>query len=396
MENICIFCDENIASSSEHVFPFGLGGENIFIDCMCTRCNNSFSGIETELLENSPIAFMRTVEGLEGYKRNTNKLRPASLPSPEMLQYVEEDNVAYEVGIYKELHAFVRPQLIQIKGDIYIEGASKKEMLEFCNLLLEWKNQNPILVAKYDRHDSSKTNILRFEKSESTFIAESVSASNLKKAMRFFIVLSSHQYFQILEPRISLDHRKRLYLRARNIKEGIEFICNLLRKIEFEQANFSSFSPKETNQLISNVMSFNVIKFNKAIVKIAVNLIIHYFPSLRTTTTILNAIKYLKKNDDAKEVKLGSFEKADTLLDKFEGCHTVAFIQRDTMVEVRLSLFKGSYVQSIYFANLELPDWNTPIHSVVIINFKNRKQRFLKYNELLHFTSEYFSSINRV
>lgn len=39
----------------------------------------------------------------------------------------------------------------------------------------------------------------------------------------------------------------------------------------FEKVRFSNFSPKETKEVISNEMSFNVIKFDKAIVKIAVN-----------------------------------------------------------------------------------------------------------------------------
>lgn len=55
---------------------------------------------------------------------------------------------------------------------------------------------------------------------------------------------------------------------------------------------------------------------------------------MRPTTTILKAIEYLTGSINTKEIQLSGFEKQDTLLDKFEECHTIAFIQRDSMVDI--------------------------------------------------------------
>jgi len=36
---------------SEHAFPYGLGSENIFIVCVCEKCNSYSSGLECELYQ---------------------------------------------------------------------------------------------------------------------------------------------------------------------------------------------------------------------------------------------------------------------------------------------------------------------------------------------------------
>ena len=91
----CAYCNVNPPSNSEHVFPKGLGGENIYMDCVCNHCNNEFSLIERELFQKSFVAIMRSTEGIEGYSKN--KRRRAPLKFPEIFQYVEADNVVYEI-----------------------------------------------------------------------------------------------------------------------------------------------------------------------------------------------------------------------------------------------------------------------------------------------------------
>ena len=95
----CVYCNINPVKNSDHVFPKSLGGENIYMDCVCDKCNNKFSKIERELFQKSIIGLMRSAEGVEGYSKN--KRRPAPLKFPEIFQHDKEEKVVYEVGLWK-------------------------------------------------------------------------------------------------------------------------------------------------------------------------------------------------------------------------------------------------------------------------------------------------------
>jgi hypothetical protein len=48
----CIYCENVYEKDTEHVFPHGLGGQKLFINCVCADCNRYFSGLERELYQN--------------------------------------------------------------------------------------------------------------------------------------------------------------------------------------------------------------------------------------------------------------------------------------------------------------------------------------------------------
>jgi 5-methylcytosine-specific restriction endonuclease McrA len=49
--NTCKYCGVKYDKNTEHVFPFGLGGEDTYANFVCTVCNNEFSGLERELYQ---------------------------------------------------------------------------------------------------------------------------------------------------------------------------------------------------------------------------------------------------------------------------------------------------------------------------------------------------------
>ena len=63
----------------------------------CKKCNNYFSKLERELYQKSPVALMRSNAGIQGYSKN-NKNRPATLKYNEILSYVHDFDIVYEVG----------------------------------------------------------------------------------------------------------------------------------------------------------------------------------------------------------------------------------------------------------------------------------------------------------
>src|SRR5258706_6934617 len=104
--------------AKEHVCPKGLGGQNIFMDNVCENCNRKFSHYERELMRDSPVAFMRSVEGIEGYKRS--HVPAGAFLAPILLTFDDQSKVVYEVGQRYPFENFIRPQMILIKGGFYI------------------------------------------------------------------------------------------------------------------------------------------------------------------------------------------------------------------------------------------------------------------------------------
>lgn len=104
----CIYCKIQYCKNTEHVFPLGLGGEDIMIDCVCDKCNNEFSKLERELYQKSPVALIRSNKGVIGNKsRNT----ASAFKAPLLLCQDDVTGVAYEVGQSEKMQVYLRPQI---------------------------------------------------------------------------------------------------------------------------------------------------------------------------------------------------------------------------------------------------------------------------------------------
>lgn len=130
----CAYCKNEYFEDSEHVFPLGLGGENIFMNCVCFDCNNYFSGLERELYQKSPIALVRSVEEVKGYKKS----QKAFLKASSLLSHDVENDILYEVGQYGKMNVFIRPQLFEVNGQLY--GQAGKDSAGVEQLLLKLKH----------------------------------------------------------------------------------------------------------------------------------------------------------------------------------------------------------------------------------------------------------------
>lgn len=116
----CRYCQSSFnEGAKEHVFPKGLGGPRIFVDNVCEQCNKKFSDYERELMRDSPVAFMRSVEGVEGYKRSN--IQTGAFLAPILLTFDQETRIVYEVGHRYPFENFIRPQIILIEERFYIE-----------------------------------------------------------------------------------------------------------------------------------------------------------------------------------------------------------------------------------------------------------------------------------
>jgi len=131
--SICFYCKNSYTGNEEHVFPNGLGGQKLYIDCVCQQCNNYFSKLEGELYQKSPIALIRSTEGVESYTKRS--AAPAPFKAPILLIQDEVFGIIYEVGQYHPMKTFIRTQIIFFEGQYYLEGRSGSFHWKTMNIL---------------------------------------------------------------------------------------------------------------------------------------------------------------------------------------------------------------------------------------------------------------------
>ncbi|SDH52113.1 HNH endonuclease [Mucilaginibacter gossypii] len=143
----CIYCGNTYTGKDgEHVFPFGLGGQNLYMDCVCEKCNNAFSALELELYQKSFVGLVRSVEGVEGY--NPNKRNPAPFKAPVLLIFDEKNNVVFEVGQQVRMQVFIRPQLFKLNKKFYVEADNVESQRLFADTFVKWKKDSGIFITR--------------------------------------------------------------------------------------------------------------------------------------------------------------------------------------------------------------------------------------------------------
>jgi len=222
IQDKCTYCLENQADKTEHVFPKGLGGENIFMDCVCSGCNNKFSDIERELLQNSFIGFVRTAEGIEGYAKN--KKYPASLKNHTLFIFDEENKIVYEAFSYQGLKSGFKAQIIQINGKLYIEGPDEEDIKSLINAFAMWAKENLILITDKNRNYKG----VKFSFQENGILFEELVINNAKHEIFSHLIDPNSKFKEFIEPRLFFGNEGKLLIRSKSHEDAYQFIIQLL------------------------------------------------------------------------------------------------------------------------------------------------------------------------
>ncbi|SJZ82980.1 HNH endonuclease [Chitinophaga eiseniae] len=372
----CIYCKERPTGDSEHIFPKGLGGEDLYMYDVCDDCNNYFSKLEGELFRNSPIALMRSAERVLGY--GGKKLRETGLTFPEIFQFVEKDQVPYEIGVFDGARGYMRPQLIQINEEIYIEGANEEEVKRFCASFEKWRINSGILVVNVPKDKSQPLGIVKFVQGDEQFSIERLELTKAKNSMSLVLLAETHPYKAFLEPRLFYNEDQRLVLRCRSEKEGIDFLCRLLDKFTKEGASFTSFSNSSTKDKINVSFKVDPVKIQQALVKIGLNSLVYYKEGVRNSPFIDPAINFVMAGEIIGGFVCQMEDKIDSI-DLISDCHRILLIQVQGGVKVRINLFSGFFIFSFYLNDLVLSN-ELKIVGVLNVNYKCQEQRFYDEN----------------
>lgn len=373
----CVYCNTNPVGKSDHVFPKSLGGENIYMDCVCDICNNKFSKIERELFQKSLIGLMRSSEGVEGYSKN--KRRPAPLKYPEIFQFDKENKIVYEIGIHNGWKPYMRPQFIMVDKKTYSEAPTKEEMVEFIDAFNEWRNKNLTMVTKFPATKGEKYEAVKFILTDGKFQAEKTTLSKVKKEVIHYSLMKDNDEFKDnFEPRLFFDDSNKLIARSRSTEEGIDFIVDLLNYCNKDAAKFRSYSEKNTKEPIRVSFKFNIEMMQQALVKIGLNSLMHYYPDTKYNTLLNPAKDFV---NDGKEFRAAISDKMN-FLDTNNDIHYVLFYQLNEGLLVRASLFGSHFIHSFLLNDLKL----FPRHghfSALEVNFRTNKQIHFSMDEFI-------------
>jgi hypothetical protein len=375
---ICAYCEVNPSNDTEHVFPKSLGGESLYIDCVCDVCNNIFSALERELVQKSPIALWRNLEGIDGHSKN--KIRPAALKSSDIFLFDSDTKVVYDVGIYDGFRSYIRPQIIQIKGKLYYESASLEEGSSFNNAFIKWRKSSSIFITSLPEKKGSPYKGVKLSLINGKVECETLELTNVKNAIVFHpLTQGDYEHIQYFDPRLLFDDSRNLIVRSRSVNEGISFLKKLLNYCERKPPpKFRSYSLEIKHNTIGVSMNFNGVKLEQALVKIGLNCLMHYHPNTKYDPLLKAAKSYVFSGNGIR----ASFDKKNDILESNPEIHRILFFQHKESLQVRISLFGGSFIYSFLVDHLILSS-TSGIVSAVEIYYKDYKQKHYSINDFI-------------
>jgi hypothetical protein len=374
VENRCIYCTNLYQKNGEHVFPNGLGGQDIFMDCVCGVCNNYFSGLERELYQKSPVGLMRSTYGVEGY--NPNPTNPAPFKAPILVCLDKKNKHVFEVGQYAKMKIGLRPQMYYHRDRYYVEGDHQENAALFALAFSNWKAKNSILTARIE----DEIAMVKFELVSGNYQRTLLSGKqSTKKAIQFCTLPQDHKLFNKLSPRLFIDDDGKLKIRAKTFKEAQDFLEAVLLDTQTNN-RYTSLQNKQLDKPTIEVgFSFDALKLEQALVKIGLNCLIHCYPATKTSLAIKPHVNFVMGKKPNYIIR--SKEEKDQIRDSMEGHHNIFFAQVEQKVNVRISLFNGMFVFSFWIEDLSIMK---PInYSRLLINYSDRIHMFQETNAFL-------------
>jgi hypothetical protein len=361
---ICTYCETDPVTNSEHVFPDGLGGDDIFMDCVCKKCNSVFSKFESDLMKHSIVGFMRTAEGLTSKKKKGK----SNLHFQELFLNDKKNKVIYEVGVGAGLKTFMRTQVIRVNNNFYIEGDSDDELKYFSELYSEWAKENLTIIYEFAKNKNQRYKGIKLVWNLDHYDFEEVEIEKITNEIINIPFKRKGKEFRHFEPRMFISEDKQILIRSRNIEETKFFIIDLLKSTRAKVPLFT-YPNKDMTNVVTVGHSFNIVKFQRAIVKVGLNCLIHCYPDTKNNP-LLRPIKdfSLGKIDKIN----GEFGNTKIYTDKIEDSHSILFNQQSDGLKIRVSLFSGA-VSYQYLIN-NLIQFQLNHISLFEVKFKERKQ----------------------
>lgn len=143
----CIYCKGSGPFNKEHVFPKGMGGDDLdflLINVVCESCNSKFSKLEASFMRSSPLALSRLIN--QTASRGNHK-SPQFNTTTNFVHDPESNSLleaTYETG----LKAILLPQLIFKESHLSFHATNAKELIKFIDKLKSLLEPSTVEVAR--------------------------------------------------------------------------------------------------------------------------------------------------------------------------------------------------------------------------------------------------------
>jgi hypothetical protein len=368
MSKKCRYCDNDFQKDTEHVFPSGLGGEDLYMDCVCEECNNKFSSLEGELYQKSPIAFMRSVEGVKLAKN-----KPTFFKANILLHFDSVTGLVYEMGQFNEMQLFIRPQIVRLNNTFYIEGSTNEDNKVFAKKFRSWRDDNLRIITRKPKTKDDSIEFVQLKIVAGQFTKQILEEKiKTKNEIVIELLLNSHELFDRLNPRLFIDDNENLKVRAKSTDEAVNFMLDFLNFTILNKPLTSIGGERKIkNPEISVGLNFDPLKLEQALVKIGLNCLMYYIPSARDKSSLGNIVSFVKTGNP--KMVAGLVQKSN-LIDAPTDSHNIFFAQLDKSLNIRLSLFNGHFVYNFYIPDLQVLRPNE--YNRLVIKYKQRINKF--------------------
>lgn len=365
-KQLCCYCNKKQAGNTEHVFPNGLGAENVRMNCVCEDCNNYFSRLERELYQKSFLSIFRLNNELSGY----NKL--SELSFYEMLSFDEKNKIALEVGYTKGLSPYIKAQVFEKENKFWTDG-EKPDMELLKKVLGNWIQKSSKVI--YFEERERKYVLFKITSKHISFqLAPEIEKAN--NCIEIRIISKEYKHYEDFTTRIFLDKKKskKLVIRAKSNNIGMNYLNTLLKTIVNQPTLLESY-PNRKIKTGTLKTSFNHRFASKAIVKIGLNCLMHYYPSNTSHPGLKDAKKFVLNDND--KFNIIAPKKIDGLDDNLSNVHYVQLYQFEERLDFRIGLFSSAHIYGFTIPGIKI--MTTGNISNLLINY-TEKQNTFQYN----------------
>jgi len=364
----CIYCNNEFDKATEHVFPKGFGGEDVYVDFVCQNCNSEFSVLERDLLQNSILALPRSIEGIKGYNNKYAFFKPEGLFTLD-----QANGITIEIGQHDKMEIFYRPQISELNNEFFITGDSDENLRKFNKKIQKWLDIDTLLIVKFLKDEHK--NIKYYDIKEDKIVTSPVSTKN---AIIFRQYKNKSDLYDYMQPRVFMTDDRSLFLRARTEHEAIEFIKRFISHVKSKKP-FSDVSSKIKDNSVNYVeQSFDGANVERAIVKICLNSLLHYFPQTPINDSIKRIIGYV--NNGKSSIQKQLWEK-NLIIDNQDKTHNIFFSQLNNAFSIRFSMFNGLLILGVTIPEISIFDIGD--YYRLVVDYNRRKNTLESFTEIM-------------
>jgi len=282
--------------------------------------------------------------------------------------------VALELHVSSGLRERLVAQIILKDNLLQIRFEDESDYTNLLSRIVKWKEGNRIFTVKADEGTIVNYQVSRDE------VNKTIVKSPVSKAVKGYIGLELFTYQdnlnQLMLPRIFLDAKDRLKIRARDESEALELMRHLLWWNN--QAPPVTVTEQQGTTETSVHHSHSGVAFSRALTKITLNCLVACYPGVITERKKLLVPIEFALNGAGIVQFVVTHKKTD--LDMVMKTHNIFFHNRGGQTRIRVSLYNGAF-QIVYLfprlAEIDKKGWGR-----MLIDHVNRRNTFEDFRTL--------------